>query len=111
MNKAQLANAIYEFLKQNGVEIYHKNNTGLVTHKPVTKVLAEETLHEILVLFQQVLAVGGKIRIPELGVFQVVDKKARVARNPKTGEKVKVPKGKRVKYTVSKNLKDIVNNL
>ena len=50
----------------------------------------------------------GKIKLEGLGVCQVKDRKARVARNPRTGEMVNVPAKKVVKFRVLKDLKEAV---
>lgn len=46
-----------------------------------------------------------KIKLDGLGVFQLKDRKARIARNPRTGEQVNVPAKKVVKFRVLKVLK------
>ena len=50
----------------------------------------------------------GKIKLDGLGVFQLKDRKARMARNPRTGETVSVPAKKVVKFRVLKDLKEAV---
>ncbi|GIU73432.1 MAG: HU family DNA-binding protein [Bryobacteraceae bacterium] len=52
---------------------------------------------------------GDKIEIRGFGSFRTRQRKARVGRNPKTGERVDVP-AKRIPYfKPSKELKDLVN--
>lgn len=52
---------------------------------------------------------GDKIEIRGFGSFRIRQRKPRVGRNPKTGEKVDVP-AKRVPYfKPSKELRDLVN--
>lgn len=48
------------------------------------------------------------IKLDGLGVFQLKDRKARMARNPRTGEMVKVAAKKVVKFRVIKALKEAV---
>jgi DNA-binding protein HU-beta len=48
------------------------------------------------------------IKLDGLGVFQLKDRKARMARNPRTGETVKVAAKKVVKFRVIKALKEAV---
>lgn len=45
-----------------------------------------------------VLDTEGRLELRNFGVFEVVTKKPRVARNPKTGETVEVPERKTVKF-------------
>ena len=49
-----------------------------------------------------------KIKLDGLGVFQLKDRKARVARNPRTGEMVQVKAMKVPKFRAAKALKDAV---
>ena len=49
-----------------------------------------------------------KIKLDGLGVFQLKDRKARIGRNPRTGETVNVPAKKVVKFRVVKVLKEAV---
>jgi DNA-binding protein HU-beta len=44
--------------------------------------------------------------LPGVGVLKLKETKARDARNPKTGETIKVPAGKTVRFRVSGILKD-----
>ena len=43
-----------------------------------------------------------------LGKFKVVKRKARMGRNPATGQTIKIPAKTVVKFSVAKNLKDLV---
>lgn len=54
------------------------------------------------------LKTESKIKLEGLGVFQLKDRKARMARNPRTGEQVQVPAKKVVKFRVIKDLKEAV---
>ena len=56
----------------------------------------------------KVLKKDNKYKLQGLGMFAVKNRKARLARNPQTGETVKVPAKKVVKFRVSKDLKDKV---
>ena len=51
-----------------------------------------------------------KIKLEGLGVLQLKDRKARMARNPRTGEMVKVPAKKVVKLRVTKDMKEAILN-
>lgn len=56
-------------------------------------------------LIYKTLKKEGVIKLDGLGVFQLKDRKARIARNPRTGEMVNVPAKKVVKIRVVKALK------
>ncbi len=51
---------------------------------------------------------GGEVPLSGLGKFKVVKRKARMGRNPATGEPIKIPAKTVVRFTVAKALKDIV---
>ncbi|MCK5862530.1 MAG: HU family DNA-binding protein [Candidatus Hydrogenedentes bacterium] len=46
--------------------------------------------------------------IPGLGKLKLVDRKARMGRNPATGESIKIPKKTVVKFVVAKAAKDAI---
>lgn len=52
---------------------------------------------------------GDKVQISGLGTLSVKKKAARVGRNPKTQQVIKVPASKAVAFTVSKSLKENLN--
>ncbi len=69
---------------------------------------------EIIVdtLFESVigaLKAGDKIEIRGFGSFRTRQRRPRVGRNPKTGERVEVPAKKIPFFKPSKELKDLVN--
>ena len=51
---------------------------------------------------------GDPVKIPDLGTFRKVHSKARMGRNPQTGEPVKIPARKKVRFTVAKSFKEAV---
>src|SRR5881394_3811296 len=56
------------------------------------------------------LHTGDKIEIRGFGSFRTRQRKPRIGRNPKTGDKVEVPAKKIPFFKPSKELKDLVNN-
>jgi nucleoid DNA-binding protein len=58
----------------------------------ITKRVIQESLDEIV----NILAAGETIELRNFGVFKVKSRKARTARNPRTGESVPVPPKKAV---------------
>lgn len=70
---------------------------------------------EIIVdtLFESVIAAlkaDDKVEIRGFGSFRTRQRRARVGRNPKTGERVEVPPKKIPFFKPSKELKDLVNS-
>ena len=50
----------------------------------------------------------GEVPLTGLGKFKVTKRKARVGRNPMTGESIQIPAKTVVKFTVAKALKDVI---
>lgn len=70
------------------------------------KAKAEEAVDAVFEAIRDELKRGGDVRLPAFGVFDVKDTAARTARNPQTGEEVKVPAGKKARFKPGKALKD-----
>jgi DNA-binding protein HU-beta len=51
---------------------------------------------------------GDPVKIPGLGTFRKVQTKARMGRNPQTGEAIKIPARKKVRFSVAKSFKEAV---
>jgi DNA-binding protein HU-beta len=51
----------------------------------------------------------GKIPLGGLGAVKLVDRKARIGRNPATGEQIKIPARTAIKINPAKALKDTFN--
>jgi nucleoid DNA-binding protein len=51
---------------------------------------------------------GDPVKIPGLGTFRKVQTKARMGRNPQTGEQIKIPARKKVRFSVAKTFKESV---
>jgi DNA-binding protein HU-beta len=49
-----------------------------------------------------------KFAIPGLGILKLIKRKARMGRNPATGEQIKIPAKTAVRMTVSKVAKDAI---
>ncbi len=73
-----------------------------------TKVQAEEVVDTIFDAIIGTMKKGGEVSIAGFGIFSVKGRPARMARNPKTGEQVKVAAKKVPKFRPAKGLKDAV---
>ncbi|MCA9727118.1 MAG: HU family DNA-binding protein [Candidatus Eisenbacteria bacterium] len=74
----------------------------------MTKKDTKEFLGALTMVVEKTLKKGGDVPLSGLGKFKVQHRKARIGRNPQTGESIKIPAKKVVKFTVAKNLKDTV---
>jgi DNA-binding protein HU-beta len=73
-----------------------------------TKVQAEEVVESMIDSITKTLKKGDEVSIAGLGIFSVKARAARMARNPKTGEQVKVAATRVPKFRAAKALKDAV---
>lgn len=73
-----------------------------------TKVQAEEAVETMISTIVDGLKKGEEVSIAGLGIFAVKQRKARKARNPRTGEMVDVAAMKVPKFRAAKALKDAV---
>jgi nucleoid DNA-binding protein len=80
------------------------NKTGL------TKKDVATAMDQFLEAISRALVEGKHYEIRGFGTFKVKNRKARMARNPRTGEAVPVPDRKVPVFKVSKELKDLVAN-
>ncbi len=90
MNKAELTAAIVK-------------KTGF------TKKDAEKALSAVTDVIADALKKGDKVQIVGFGSFEVRKRPARVARNPRTGEQIKIAASKAPVFKAGKGLKDSVN--
>lgn len=73
-----------------------------------TKVCIDEIYKAIVALVAKETKKTGVCTLPDLGKFAVVERKARMGRNPATGDAMEIPAKTTVKFTVSKKVKDVV---
>jgi len=55
------------------------------------------------------LSNGIEVSVANFGKFKIVEKSEREARNPKTGEKIKIEEKRGVRFANSKTVKDLLN--
>ena len=89
MNKASIAEAVHGILGG-------------------TKVQAEQAVETMINTIIDGLKKGDEVSIAGLGIFSVKQRAARDARNPRTGEAIKVPAMKVPKFRAAKALKEAV---
>jgi len=91
---------------RSGIAIKINEATG----RPVRR--CREYLDCVLRNIRQELAAGGVVVIRGFGELSVVDKAARVGRNPKTGSQVIIKARRRVRMKISRTWKNaMANNL
>ena len=75
----------------------------------LTKKDVADTVDEFLDTVCRALTSSKHIEIRGFGTFKVKQRKARIARNPRTGEPVHVPARRVPVFKVSKELKELVS--
>jgi len=74
----------------------------------LSKADAERSLNAFLEAVENTLVGEGKLTLTGFGTFVVEERKERTGRNPRTGEEIKIPSTKVVKFRPGKLLKDSV---
>ena len=82
---------------------------ALAAKTELTKKDSEVALNAILDVIADTIAKGDKVQLIGFGTFEAKSRPARVARNPRTGESVKIAASKAPVFKAGKALKDAVN--
>ena len=90
MNKKQLVNKIATTLSQ-------------------SKADAERTFDTITQIILDCLKGDEPVKIAGFGTYKVAKRKARIGRNPRTGEQIQISASQKVKFLPAKSLKDMFN--
>ena len=72
----------------------------------LTKARAKAILDDLRDEIVQSLLNGKRVNMFGLGTFEVRVTKEKMGRNPKTGEKIRIPVGRKVVFKAAKGLKD-----
>ena len=76
----------------------------------ILKKTHEKIIDIILNEIKKTLKRGERVEIRSFGVFSTKNQKARISRNPKTGEKVHTPEKKTIHFKMAKDLFKKLNN-
>jgi len=75
----------------------------------LTKKDTEKALKAFMDTVQETLEKGDKVQLVGFGTFEVKQRAARIGRNPRTKEEIKIPASKAPIFKPGKDLKDSVN--
>jgi DNA-binding protein HU-beta len=81
---------------------------ALAAHGQVTNKVAKDILEGLASTAISEVKKNGVFVLPGIGRLVRVDRKARLGRNPATGETIKIPAKKVVKFRVAKAAKDSI---
>ena len=87
------------------------NKTGLIdviAGKTATKKEAQDIVDTVWDTIKSSLKKQEDVAISGFGTFKVKHTKARMGRNPKTGETIQIPAKKKIAFRVSKELKSLL---
>lgn len=74
----------------------------------ISKKAANVALNTFVDSVTSALKKGDRVSLVGFGTFTVAKRKARIARNPRTGEKINVPARKAAKFKAGRELKNAV---
>ena len=77
----------------------------------ITVLLALEAVQMVFDGIRETLVDEGRIELRNFGVFEVKRRRARKARNPRTGERVSVPERIVVTFKAGREMEERVNEL
>ncbi|MCL2517876.1 MAG: HU family DNA-binding protein [Oscillospiraceae bacterium] len=69
----------------------------------------EASVNAFIEVIGESIAQSEKVQIVGFGTFEVKERAARTARNPRTGEAIDVGPSKHISFAAGKSLKDSVN--
>ena len=89
------------------------NKTELIEHMAqtadISKAAATRALEALIFAVKTTLKKDGSVTLVGFGTFSVGKRSARIGRNPRTGESIKIKAAKVPKFKAGKGLKDAVN--
>lgn len=87
-------------LKQIGSDLAEKHE--------MSKKQMNAIMEDLIVHLGKNLKKGNRVRMAGLGILQVRKRAARMGRNPRTGEAIKIPAKKKINFRAAKELKETV---
>ena len=82
---------------------------ALAAKTELSKKDSEAALNGLVEVISDTIAKGDKVQLIGFGTFESKERPARTARNPRTGEEVKIAASKAPAFKAGKALKDKVN--
>jgi len=76
-----------------------------------TQVIAKAIIQKFLDEVVEELSQGNKLEFRDFGVFEMVTRKPRVGRNPRTGQRVEVPAKRVVTFAMGRLMRDRIKQV
>ncbi len=80
----------------------------LASSSDLSKKQTDAVLQSLVQTIVSSVRKGDPVKIPGLGTWKKVKTKARMGRNPQTGEAIKIPARTKARFTVAKSFKEQV---
>jgi nucleoid DNA-binding protein len=74
----------------------------------LSRASAKQLVNDLIFEIQTSLKKGETVHLSGFGTFDVMERKARKARNPRTGETFVAGPGKRIRFKASPKLKNLI---
>ena len=76
----------------------------------VKKSQAARSIKALVKVIREAVNGGDKVSLTGLGTFKVKPRKSRKGRNPKTGETIQIPQGRKISFKPSLSLKKLIKS-
>ncbi len=74
----------------------------------ISKSTAGKAIDSFTEAISKTLKEGGRVALTGFGTFSVSERKARIGRNPRTGESINIPASKSPKFSAGKAFKEAI---
>ena len=81
--------------------------TRVVNRTGLSKTKAEMAVETVFETMKKAMERGERIELRGFGVFNIKPRKTGIGRNPRTGEEVRIPPGKAVRFKPGKELQSL----
>jgi len=99
-----------ELHKIGGIVLNKSDLISAVAEKAdLTKKDAEKAVNAIFKSIEEALARNDKVQLVGFGTFEIKERAARVGRNPRTGEEIKIPATRVPSFKAGKALREAVS--
>lgn len=84
---------------------FHELTKAIAEHANITHKMAFEVVRQVFKEIGDDVAEGGRVAIPEFGIFETRTRKPRRIRSPKTKELIRLPRSYTLGFRASKHRK------
>lgn len=85
--------------------------TRLSKEFKISKRLAKQECKEVFYMMREIFMEGEELKVSDLGVWRFVDRKAKIGRNLKKNEPVRIPPRKKLIFEPCRKLENFINDM